>query len=188
MREIQKEIKGYFPENHFWTIHQDVRGTKKPREYEIEKVRFESLERGFIVSLKYHYKSYKNQPNVRTIKMFLGEFFGATFYLSKKHAWFAYFNRPCPKCGNSMGDSEKDWCNECMEDRAKREVDFNKNHMFYHKKHKTIYLVRYTDELTRNKGFDGKHFTIRRLDTGEILETNNLWDMGKNKKNTNNVR
>lgn len=47
--------------------------------------------------------------------------------------------------------------------------------MFYCEETDSVYDVHYVDELTRVHGYYGNDFIIKRLDTGELIKTNNVW-------------
>ena len=110
-------------------------------------------------------------------------------YKTEEDARSAYYNRICPKCGGVMNYSNKAWCYKCMNERNEKRIAFEKENTFYNEEDDRIYTVGYTDELTRDfdKGFEGRQFTIQRMDTMEIIYTDNLWSSGVFNENVDNL-
>lgn len=107
----------------------------------------------------------------------LDRFLELDIYKTEEEAKEAVYNRPCPKCGGPMKYTRYIWCDKCLQERRNKDIEYRNSHVFYEPNEKKVYTVGYTDELTHDvdKGFGGKHFVFRRLDTGEIIETDNLW-------------
>jgi hypothetical protein len=105
----------------------------------------------------------------------LNGFLKLDIYKTPEEATDAYYHRVCPKCGGFMMNSDKPWCINCMRNRWKIMEDFKAAHYFYEPKTKHILHMEYEDELTRDRGYNGQSFVIRRMDTGEIMHTSNLW-------------
>ena len=175
LTNIEDNIKKLLPKGYWWTFDVD-KMWYAPKKYSIKRISFNSNQ--FYITIK---ESYKKLP----WKGFTGEhiysfdnFLKLNISKTEDEAKQAYLNRPCPKCGGHMGHSTNTWCHKCMTEREKVKKKFEKNHTFYEPNEGHKYVVGYTDKLTRHKGYDGKHFTIRRLDTGEIIETDNLWSYG----------
>ena len=98
-------------------------------------------------------------------------------YETEEDAKTAHYNRICPKCGGIMKHATTPWCSKCMDERHEKRIAFINEHTFYSPKYDLFYRVEYTDELTKewDKGHHGKHFTMQRKDTMEIIHTDNLW-------------
>ena len=93
----------------------------------------------------------------------------------------------CPKCGVHLDYIQKAWCAKCMAKRQKMKEEFENSHTFYEPNEDLIYHIGYTDEITRDKGFQGKRFMFKRLDTGEVIESDNLWSRGRFSENVDNL-
>jgi hypothetical protein len=78
-----------------------------------------------------------------------------------------------------MKESTREWCFDCITERSRIKKEFESNHRFYCPSKNNCYQIEYTDELTRDQGYSGKRFVIQRIDTNEIIETNNLWVVGR---------
>jgi len=109
----------------------------------------------------------------------LNNFLKLKIYKTAEEAKEGYLHRICPKCGGFMMNSDHPWCSKCWSERARVINEFNDSHVFYCPSEDKNYHVEYEDEFIWQKGFCGKHFTLRRMDTGEIIYTSNLWSSRK---------
>ena len=173
---ISSKIKKLFPEE-FWACEIDE-SYHLPLHYKIKRI---------------HYKSgnlYVTTKDIRKKKPFdgwkgeddllLDDFIKINLYDSYDDALYSYKHRICPKCGGFMNLSRSIWCDKCIHDY---EEYLNTNEVnYYDQKQGRVYGVQpdVDDIVRRNfwKGYDGMYFKIRRLDTGEIIETHNLWSRG----------
>lgn len=185
LRRIRREAKDLLPQDYFWSTDIDP-FWDKPIKYSIAKVSYNSFEKDFLVTVREHLKKRINWNHERT--QLLSDFLRINIYKTSKHAWYVYFNRPCPKCGSPMGRSTWEWCECCMKNRREIADDFRKTHTFYCAPECTIYRIEYSDELTRKKGFEGRTFVIKMLDTDEIIKTDNLWSVSKVSKLTEEIK
>lgn len=162
----QNKISNLLPKGYWWTYSID----REPKKYRIQKTTCESNKT--YITVKEVNKKYYGEHVYN-----LNEFLELHICKSEKEIREDYYNRICPKCGGLMKLSKLSWCSDCMQRRQKLKHEFMSNHKFYDPKDRSYYTIGYTDELTRNcdKGFHGQHFIIRRLDTNEIIHTDNLW-------------
>ena len=165
---VQKEIKNLFPKGYWWAFGID-KYWNKPKKYSIKEVYD-----GYVI-VKEVFKKAPWPGFDGLTRISFEDLFKLDICKTEEEAKVAAYNRICPKCGGPMKFTTDVWCTKCIFDRCDRANEYRKNHTFYDQNGKTVYTVEYTDELTRNKGFGGKHFTFKRLDTGEIIETDNLW-------------
>lgn len=179
---VQKEIKKLFPKGYWWAFDIDD-NWKRPKKYSIREVCD-----GY-VTVKEVFKKAPWQGFTGLSNLSFERFFKLDIYKTEEEAKVAAYNRPCPKCGGPMKYGTDVWCGKCMRERYDRAEEYKKTHIFYDPKKKWEYAVGYTDELTRDihKGFGGKHFKFKRLDTGEIIETDNLWSYGRVYENVRNL-
>lgn len=178
-----EEIKKLLPKGYWWTCDIDT-SWDRPKKYSIKKIEF--YKDGITVTVKEVFKRLPWPGFTGEHTFFsLDSFLALNIYKTEEEAK----NRPCPKCGSPMGYAKHEWCDKCMSERYRIKEEFEKAHTFYDPKKDNVYKVGYTDELTAAhpawywRGFDGKHFTLQRIDTGEIIETNNLWSEGSSYKN-----
>ena len=177
------KIKKMFPK-YFWTCEIE-RYWHKPLRYKINSVECFSN------------KLYIKTKDVRKKKPFNGwnpenifsleEFLNIALYDSYDAALDGYRHRICNHCGGYIGDSDRVWCNKCideygkyLEDNARKYYDADKGHTYEVKPDIDPVLRRYFW-----RGYDGHYFKLRRLDTGEIIETHNLWSL-RDEENVNN--
>ena len=179
---VQKKIKNLFPKGYWWAFDIDD-NWKRPKKYSIREI-----ENGY-VTVKEVFKKAPWPGFTGISRLSFEKFFKLDIYKTEYEAREAAYNRPCPKCGGPMKFTTEVWCTKCLLDRRDRAEEYRKNHTFYESNRKTVYTVGYTDELTRDihKGFNGKRFTFKRLDTGEIIETDNLWSGFGANGNVNNL-
>lgn len=184
--EKEKEFKALLPKGYWWTYDIDTRW-KQPKKYSIKKVEFTS--HGLCLTIKEVCKKLPWVGYKCESEYSLKEFLKINIYKTEEDAKTAYYNRICPKCGGIMKYSSMLWCAECVKERHNIEEEFNKNKTFYNPDEDNVYEVRYSDELTsyHEKGYGGKHFIIQRLDTGEIINTDNLWSCGTKNYDINSI-
>lgn len=167
-------IKENLPKG-YWYSCDITEDYSAPEKYKVHEVSFCSGE--IYVTARRIRKKYESKYNENKYLYTLDEFIKLTICKTEKEAEKAAYNRICPKCGGLMKYANTTWCSNCMDKRAKTRRKFIEEHTFYYPKEKMIYRVDYVDELTRqcDKGYNGAHFTIQRLDTMEIIHTDNLW-------------
>lgn len=167
----KREMKNLLPKGYWYTYDIDEKWNH-PKKYSVKEVSC-----GY-VTVK---EVFKKKPWLG----FTGEhvyrlenFLNLSIHKTEEEATEARKRRICPKCGNYMGLVQTKWCRDCMKERERVADEFNSNHRFYEPITKSFYHVKYDDELTRDRGYNGKSFVIRRLDTNEIIHTSNLWSWG----------
>lgn len=167
---VEKELLAIFPKGYWWAFDIDDHW-KRPKKYTIKEVK-----NGYVVVKeivkKLPWDGFTGENIITFAKLSNLDIF-RTEDAAKKAA----YNRICPKCGGAMGYTVKQWCDKCIDKRFHMRIEYEDTHVFYEPNEKIYYTMGYTDELTRDcdKGFGGKHFTFKRLDTGEIIESDNLW-------------
>ena len=168
------EVKKILPKGYWWSYDVD-KSWKHPKKYRIKEVSL--VNKNFFITVKEVFKKAPWKGFTGERGYYLSEFLELSIYKTEEQAKNAYYNRICPKCGGIMKYGKYKWCDACINERHERRVEFANNHRFYYPESDSIYTVGYVDELTRNcdKGHNGKHFTIQRLDTMEIIHTDNLW-------------
>lgn len=149
-------------------------GWKFPKKYTVTNVTYENGR--VYVTVKWEYKKKPwvgfDPRHCFRLEEFLTLNIGAT-YNAAIEAWQ---QRPCPKCGQPMGDSERSWCEDCMTIRDQKISLFHTLYPgLYDEEDDCIYDLEYVDELTRRWGYSGAEFIVKRLDTGEIIKTNNIY-------------
>ena len=182
--EVINEMFVLFPKGYWYTYDIDT-NWHHPKKYSVKEV---SVGYGgeIYVTVKEVFKKLPWPGFTGRHSFRMDEFLNLNRYKTESEAIDAHQHRACPKCGNFMMNSEYKWCNNCINERRKIREEFKKNHRFYHAPRKNFYIVEYEDELTRNRGYGGQSFTIKRLDTGEVIRTSNLWSDGYG-ENTNNL-
>ena len=166
--DINKKIKNLFPKGYWWAFDIDY-NWKRPKKYSIREICND------YITVKEVFKKapWKGFTGLTTLSF--ERFLKLDIYKTEEEAKVAAYNRPCPKCGGPMKYTTNVWCEKCLFDRHKKAEEYRHNHAFYEPNRKLVYIIEYTDELTREKGSHGRRFVFRRLDTGEIIETDNLW-------------
>lgn len=174
LKEREKEVKELLAKGYWWTYDIDTR-YHHAKKYSIKKI--ELGINTFYITVKEVFKKAPWPGFTGEHYYSLNDFMKLNIYKTEQEANDAYYNRICPKCSEIMKYSTSKWCNKCMHERNENRRKFIENHRFYSPEKDTVYTVGYTDELTRSqdKGFYGKHFIIQRMDTMEIIETDNLW-------------
>lgn len=173
---ISSKIKKLFPEE-FWTCEID-RSYHGPLHYKIKCISY-SLGHVYITTQDIRKKKpFDGWKGIDEIS--LEKFLQVGLYDSYDAALYGYKHRICSRCGGFMNNSQFPWCHKCMDD-YKEYLDTSEMN-YYDAKQGRIYGVQPNVDpvVYRNfwKGYDGMRFRIRRLDTGEIIETNNLWSRG----------
>ncbi len=177
---VQKEIKNLFPKGYWWSFGID-KYWNRPKKYSIREIHD-----GFVI-IKEVFKKAPWKGFTGETTVLFEDLFKLDIYKTEEEAKVAVYNRACPKCGGPMKFTTDVWCTKCILDRRDRANEYRENHTFYEPNKKTVYTVGYTDELTRDKGFGGRHFVFKRLDTGEVIETDNLWSSYGADGNVNNL-
>lgn len=176
---VEDNIKALLPKGYWFTYDIDT-NWKHPKKYSVKKV---SCGRNVYVTVKEVFKK-KPWPTFTGEHVYtLEEFVKLNIYKTPEEATDGYVHRICPKCGEFMGYSSRSWCNKCMANRRIVAEEFEKTHYYYVPEKESCYYIGYEDELSDpyHRGFFGRSFTLRRLDTGEIIHTNNLWSAGCSK-------
>lgn len=180
---ISSKLKKLFPEE-FWTCEID-KHWHKPLHYKIKNISYYG-DTVYITTQDIRKKKpYDGWKGVDEIM--LDKFMKIGLYDSYDTALKGFVERPCPRCGNFMHTSTFPWCRKCM-DTYQEYLNANEQ-LYYDAKQQRVYGVQpdIDQEVYRNfwKGYDGISFKIRRLDTGEIIETHNLWSRGFGENNEN---
>lgn len=178
---VKKEMLKLFPRGYWWAF--DIDETyKRPKKYSIRDVG-----NGYVVVKEVFKKTPWSGFDGKT-RLYFNDLIKLDVYKTEDEAKHAVYNRKCPKCGGIMGYTSNKWCNECIAARWKRAQEYEKKNTFYDPTDNCIYYIGYEDDMFpyAPKGYDGQHFVFKRLDTGEVIETNNLWSSGRDEKNTNN--
>ena len=171
LQTIEKEIKNMLPRGYWYTYDID----QYPKKYGIRDVKCSQSH----ISLRIKDVGKKNSWHNQNEHFYdLEGFLNLNIYKTEQEAVDAYKRRICSKCGGFMMLSRTIWCTDCMQKRQLAKYEFDQTHKFYDPVKRSVYTIEYVDELTRDYGFEGKLFTIRRKDTGEIIHTNNLWVWG----------
>lgn len=180
--EIEGEVLKMLPNGYWWACDIDY-NTCKPKKYSIKGVI--AKKGGVYVTVKEAFKKapWKGYDGKHYYP--LTRFLNLRRYETEQEAMDVYLNRICPKCGESMMYSEETWCKSCIDTRWKLKKEFDDSHHFYNPSDGHFYSVEYEDELTRTRGYNGKHFTFKRMDTGEIVNTSNLWAWGRGENKNN---
>lgn len=174
---LESKIRALLPKGYWFTYEIDT-SWKFPKKYSIKGVSCGG-ERVYI-TVKEVFKK-KPWPTFTGESVYrLEEFVKLNIYKTEEEAKYGYAHRVCPKCGGFMWYGSDTWCDKCMHQRRLTADEFAKSHRFYDPITRHQYHVGYEDELTKPswRGYEGQSFTIRRLDTGEIIHTNNLWSDG----------
>lgn len=176
--ELEQQIKSMLPKGYFYTYDIDT-NWNHPKKYSIKNVSCTSSGDVYL-TIKEVFKKKPWPGFTGEHHFYLESFCALSIHKTEQAAIDDHMNRPCPKCGKPMKNATTTWCASCMQERKKIADEFKASHYFYSKKNSRIVHLEYEDEIThwRSKGWDGKSFTIRRLDTGEILQTTNLWSDG----------
>lgn len=177
----ERKIKELFPSEYWWTYDVDT-SWKRPKKFNIKKVEVNSNGELKITIKESVYKMPWDGYNLEHTYT-LERFNKLVKYQTEADAKNAYYNRPCPKCGGIMKYADTEWCDKCMKEREIIKKEFEKNHVFYYPEQDRIFKVKYTDEITDKyppscKGFGGAHFTLQRVDTGEIIHTDDMFSCG----------
>ena len=178
LSDIEKQAKALLPKGYWYTYDIDT-SWNRPKKYSVKKVSCTKFG-DIIITVKEVFKK-KPWPSFTGESIYyIKDFMKLNIYKTEQEAIDAHYHRICPKCGGFMMNSDKTWCVDCIKKRRLAAEQFKQSHRFYEPKRGWLYHIEYEDELTRhsNRGFNGDHFKIRRLDTGEVIETNNLWSDG----------
>lgn len=173
LAEVENKIKSLLPQKTWYAY--DINRFSHTNQYRVQKVKSNSSRVRVVVREVDDKIPY---PLLEHFDFTLDEFTKLNISKSEEKAKDLYAHRICPRCGGFMGMSRYKWCPNCMKERAAIEQEYNDSHRFYDPEQQRFYTVKYVDELTRDFGFDRFEFTLRRLDTGEIIQTNNLWSDG----------
>lgn len=172
----KREMKNLLPKGYWYTYDIDE-NWNHPKKYSIKEVSC-----GY-VTVKEVFKK-KPWPGFTGEHVYrLENFLNLSIHKTEEEATEARKRRICPKCGNYMGLVQTEWCRDCMKERERIVKEFNESHKFRDAITGNVYGVEYEDELTKawHRGYNGKFFVIRRLDTNEIIHTSNLWSWGSGK-------
>lgn len=177
LHQLEEQVKSMLPKGYWYTYDIDT-NWHKPKKYSIKQVAFNQA--GFYITVKEVLKKRPWVGYVDTRSYTIERFLTFNIYKTEEAALDAYMHRICPKCGGFMMHSEHQWCNACIEKRRQMAKQFEAQHIFYHPESERVYALQYEDELTHasQRGYNGQHFRIRRLDTKEIIDTTNLWSLG----------
>ena len=183
LKKVEDEAKKLLPRGYWYACDID-RNWHRPKKYSIRNVSF-SDSGSILIEVKEVFKKKPWEGFTGKHLFYLDEFLKLKIYKTEEVA----MNRPCPKCQKPMMNSHQEWCYNCMKQRRIDADIFYENHKFYDPKQKRKFSVHYEDELMwpAHKGYGGQHFTIRRLDTGEIINTTNLWSDGYYESNVDNL-
>lgn len=145
-----------------------------PKKYTMRSVTYEDGK--IYIKVRWNYKKQPwkgfNPDHIFTLEEFLKLRIGTTSNKANE----IWQQRPCPKCGKPMGDSNCEWCFECVKHRQNKIVLLSEKYPWlYSEETELVYKIQYADELTRDYGFEGKEFIIKRLDTGELIKSNNVF-------------
>lgn len=187
LSKLRRKVKSLLPKGEWYSSDVNF-GWERPKRYKVDKVEFR--EGDFYVIVKELSKRKHWSGHIWEHSYKLDAFLKLTIYDTEQEALAVFHNRVCPKCGNRMWESMEPWCKRCMEKRKVAKEEYNRTHVFYSPSDRNVYTVEYVDELTRlleNLGYEGRWFTIRRLDTGEVIHTNNLWSHGGLSRNIDNL-
>jgi len=171
----EKELKTLLPKGYWWSYDIDT-SWNRPKKYSIREISVCNGKLYITVKEVFKKAPWKGFDGKRIY--LLDKFIELNIYKTEEEAKRGHYNRICPKCGGIMKYASSKWCAECMIKRENEKQIFERNHMFYHPEEHRIYQVKYTDELSYLKGFYGRHFIMQRLDTMEIIHTDNLWSLG----------
>lgn len=177
--QITKQMLSLFPKGYWWSYDID-KNWKYPKKYSIKSVSKGYEDGDFFIIVKEVFKKKPWPGFTGEHHFFFDEFSKIDIYKTEEEAKQMYSQRICPKCGGFMGFSRMIWCHKCNSERLSKMKEFEKKHRFYCPEDGNVYQVNYEDELTSKYelGFYGRHFVIKRIDTGEIIHTNNLYDYG----------
>lgn len=175
--QINKQMINLLLKGYWWSCDID-KNWDLPKKYSIKDARMGY--NGLCITVKEVVKKKPWASFTGETLFNFDEFSKINIYKTEEDAKTLYPKRICPKCGGTMGFVKTGWCKKCMDQRYKDIEEFERSHTFYCALNGNIYKVGYEDEFNESefKGFDGKHFILRRLDTGEIIETSNLWSCG----------
>lgn len=145
-----------------------------PKKYTMRSVKYENGK--IYVKVRWDYKKEPwkgfNPEHIFTLEEFLNLRIGT----SPNKANEVWQQRPCPKCGQPMGGSNFEWCCECVKHRQNKIVLLEEKYpLLYSEETGSIYRIQYMDELTRAPGYYGNEFIVKRLDTGELIKSNNVF-------------
>lgn len=178
---ITAGIKDMFPKE-FWTCEIDQH-YHMPLHYKIKSISCYSDEIYIItqdIRKKKPFDGWKGEDQLT-----LDRFIKIGLYNSYDNALYGYEHRPCPHCGDFMGNSSRIWCDKCLDEY--RQYLKDNTRLFYDTKQRHVYGVKPDiDPILKPYfwiGFDGHYFKIRRTDTGEIIETHNLWQYDSEENN-----
>lgn len=171
--KVQKEILKIFPRGYWWAFDIDS-NWKRPKKYSIKEV-----SNGYVTVKEVFKKAPWAGFDGKSVLSF-NKLLELDIFKTEEEAKSAAYNRPCPKCGGPMKYTTREWCDICRSKRFNMAKEFESSHTFYCPEVGRIFRVGYTDELTRGseKGFFGQHFTFQRVDTNEVINTDNLWSEG----------
>lgn len=177
-KKLEKQMIGVFCRGYWWSYDVD-KSWRYPKKYSIKRVYFYGRN-DFLITVKEVVKK-KPYPGFKGEYTFdLEEFCKINIYETEEEAKQLYPKRTCPRCGKAIGFIQTELCRECIAKLQHEIEEFEKSHIFYHAPEGRVYQVRYENSgrKGRYRGFSGKHFVLRRLDTGEIIETTDLMSCG----------
>lgn len=178
---VKKEILKIFPRGYWWAYNIDP-NWRRPKKYSIREVG-----NGYVIVKEVFKKAPWDGFDGKRVLHF-DELLELDIFKTEEEAKSAVYNRTCPKCGGSMKYTTRAWCDKCLSERSNKAREFESNNTFYAPNENKIYHIGYTDELTREKGYGGKRFVFKCLDTGEIIESDNLWSQGVFGKDVSNLQ
>lgn len=168
---LENELKNFLPSGYWWAYTIDS-NWRRPKKYKIKEIKDGRI------TVK---EVYKKAP----WKGFTGEswfsikgFLELEIFKTEEEAKRAVYNRPCPKCGGVMKYATSEWCEDCMKKRIEDAIEYREKHRYYDPEEDDVYTLELSDELDRSdyyKGNHGRKFVLLLLDTGETIETDNLW-------------
>jgi hypothetical protein len=178
----EQEIKSLLPKGHWYSFDVEYSGGS-PKKYRIKELKCSGQNIYITVKQVVKKSCYNNTSGERLFT--LEEFLKLNVYKTEELVWYAFRKRICPKCGGVMNDAITPWCDECMNERSKMSSEFAKRHKYYCPENDIIYQALYEDELTTERGYEGQHFIIQCIETGEIIHTSNLWSRGNFNRENN---
>lgn len=176
---IAKSVKSMLAKGYWYTCDID-KNWNMPKKYSIKEISFS--EKDIYITVKEVFKK-KPWPSFTGEHLYtLDNFVELNIHKTQEAALDAFTHRICPKCGGFMGKTRRCWCDKCVEKRFKEKEKFEKTHRFYCEEKDSFYYIGYYDDYAEiynlDKGYYGEHFKFQRLDTNEIIETDNLWSWG----------
>lgn len=179
IQNIKKKIKSILAPGYWYTCDIDERWNR-PKKYSIKEVSFSSNNIYITVKEVFKKKPWTNftGEHIYTLEKFIQ----LNRYKTTEAAFEAFTHRICSKCGGFMGTTHRCWCDLCIEKRFKEKEKFETSHTFYCREKDSFYKIGYEDDYSEmyhlDRGYGGRYFKLQRLDTNEIIETNNLWSWG----------